>query len=76
MSNFKNDNILPSNFQIGDLVEFKQPMIEEWASGQIVAVRFTKAKVFYAIVDDFYGSVFDDIDSIDVRVDEFSVGLS
>lgn len=31
--------------------------------GVIVSVKFTKAKVFYSIVDDYYGILFDDVDS-------------
>lgn len=31
--------------------------------GTITAVRFTKAKVFYDIIDDYFGILFDSVDS-------------
>lgn len=60
-----------SNFNIDDKVLF-QPMqrhcdalgIEKSKSfGKIIAIRFTKAKVFYDIIDDYYGRLFDNVDS-------------
>ena len=35
--------------------------------GMIVGIRFTKAKVFYDVVDDYYGYLFDNIDSSKVE---------
>lgn len=35
--------------------------------GVIVSVRFTKAKVWYDILDDYTGNVFRDIDSCNVK---------
>ncbi len=65
----------PSALDIGDKVEFR-PMYKHqqnhgiadvWGYGVIVAVRFTKAKVFYDVVDDYWGLLFDNVDSIKVR---------
>ena len=36
---------------------------QEEMFGTVVAVRFTKAKVFYDILDDYYGRVFTNVDS-------------
>ena len=36
---------------------------QEEMFGTVVAVRFTKAKVFYDILDDYYGKVFTNVDS-------------
>ena len=36
---------------------------QEQMYGTVVAVRFTKAKVFYDILDDYYGRVFTNVDS-------------
>ena len=35
--------------------------------GMVVAIRFSKAKVFYDIVDDYHGIVFDNVDSVKVK---------
>lgn len=58
---------LPSQFQIGDHVEFllAQGRIGVW--GEVVAIRFTKAKVFYDIIDDTAADIHRDIDSCDVQ---------
>lgn len=40
---------------------------DDWFYGRIVAIRFTKAKVFYDIVDDYRGYLFRDVDSVKVR---------
>lgn len=36
---------------------------DEKRFGRIVSVKFTKSKVFYSILDDYYGIIFDDVDS-------------
>jgi hypothetical protein len=35
--------------------------------GKVVSVRFTKAKVFYDVLDDYYGKVFSNVDSCNVN---------
>lgn len=66
---------LPSNLQIDDEVSFR-PMYhqqmdlgiaDEWRDGVVVAIRFTKAKVFYDILDTYFGIMFNTVDSIKVR---------
>lgn len=65
----------PSQMGIGDRVQFK-PMARhceemsiksEWGFGEVVAVRFTEAKVFYDVLCDYYGKVFDNVDSVNVK---------
>jgi len=64
----------PSQYEIGDHVRFyprakdliRMAISDELRFGKIVAVRFTEAKVFYDILDDYYGEIFKDVDSIDV----------
>lgn len=65
----------PSQFAIGDEVSFR-PMARHceemainpnWGLGTVVAVRFTEAKVFYDVLCDYYGKVFDNVDSAYVR---------
>ncbi len=60
-----------SSLEINDRVRF-QPMAwqadelgiaQEYGFGTITAVRFTPAKVFYDIIDDYYGILFSDVDS-------------
>ena len=67
--------LLPSQFIHDDEVQFR-PMYrhrrrygisDEWFIGTIVGIRFTKAKVFYDIVDDYYGRLYANIDSAKVR---------
>jgi hypothetical protein len=41
---------------------------QEEMCGTIVAVRFTKAKVFYDILDDYYCKVFTNVDSSYVNI--------
>jgi hypothetical protein len=63
-----------SKLNIGDSVTFRPMFIQAkklgitqddlW--GTVVAVRFTKAKVFYDILDDYYSKVFTDVDSANV----------
>lgn len=55
---------LPSQFQIGEDVFFKRYDRDDQKAGQITAVRFTKAKVFYDILDDVSGDVKSNIDSV------------
>lgn len=63
-----------SSFSIDDEVEFR-PMFrqqeelgisDEVRDGKIVAVRFTKPKVFYDILDTYYALIFKDVDSCKV----------
>ena len=61
----------PSAHNIGDFVTFTptakqsdERMIErEPRFGNIVKVSFSKAKVFYDVLDDYFGEIFTDIDS-------------
>lgn len=65
MANFE------SNLGIGDLITFipmfkqatEMGIAQEKIYGTIVAIRFTSAKVFYDIVDDYYAVVFSNTDS-------------
>jgi len=67
----------PAAHNIDDLVSFvpsaKQcddRMIErEYRYGTVVKVSFSKAKVFYDILDDYFGEVFPDIDSSFIKVE-------
>ena len=60
-----------SHFDIGQEVSFipssKQSrqlsITRDSGLGRIVAIRFTKAKVFYDVVDDYYGIIFQNLDS-------------
>lgn len=60
-----------SKLSIEDLVTFtpmfkqatEMGIAQEEMYGTVVAVRFTKAKVFYDILDDYYGKVFTNVDS-------------
>jgi hypothetical protein len=61
-----------SNFAIGDNVTFSHSE-GEWTNGLVVGIRFTTAKVFYSIVDDYYGSLYNDIDSNSVREEDINV---
>lgn len=63
-----------SALKIGQSVKFK-PMQRhcethsikcENGFGVITAVKFTKAKVFYDIIDDYWGILFDGVDSVNV----------
>jgi hypothetical protein len=69
------NHIFESTYAIGDVVEFI-PMYRdrtafgidgEKQDGVIVSVRFTKAKVFYDCLSDYYGVLFRDIDSCNVN---------
>ena len=68
------ENMLPCGHAIGDEVTFvpmyrqqqKYGISAEQQYGTIIAVRFTKAKILYDIVDDYYGILFDNVDSCKV----------
>jgi hypothetical protein len=47
---------------------------QEEMSGKVVAVRFTKAKVFYDVLDEYYAKVFENVSSNNVWVPK-SVGI-
>jgi len=55
---------LPSKFQIGDAVEYSHYSEGPAKWGVITAVKFTKAKVLYDILDDASGSLSKTIDSV------------
>jgi hypothetical protein len=60
-----------ARFSPGDNVTFypmechcaKYKIEKEKLYGTVVAVRFTKAKVFYDVIDDYWGKLFDNVDS-------------
>jgi hypothetical protein len=53
-----------SQFAIGDAVKFRRYMNErETRMGSIVSITFTKAKVFYGVLDDYTAQVRDNVDS-------------
>lgn len=72
-----------SKLNIDDLITFtpmfrqakKMGIKQEEMCGIIIAVRFTKAKVFYDILDDYYGKVFTNVDSSYVNKIEVSKKL-
>ena len=72
-----------SKLNIDDLITFtpmfkqakKMGIKQEEIDGTVVAVRFTKAKVFYDILDDYYGKVFTNVDSSYVNKIEVSKKL-
>jgi len=64
-----------SSFAIGEAVEFR-PMkrhqnslgiTDEFLEGTIMAVRFTEAKVFYDVYNNYWGVLFDGVDSCKVK---------
>ena len=63
-----------SNFSIDDSITFipmfkqaaEMGIAQEEMDGTIISVRFTKAKVFYDILNDYYGVVFKNVDSSNV----------
>lgn len=66
----------PAQFGIDDAVSFV-PMFKhqelygiaaQELEGTVVAVRFSKAKVFYDIVDDYFGKLFDEVASDKVGI--------
>jgi len=68
----------PAAHNIGDFVTFtptakqcEERMIErEPRFGSIARVSFSKAKVFYDILDDYFGEIFTDIDSSFIKPEE------
>lgn len=74
---FLNEKEYSSFFEIGDNVWFlpmerhidKLKIIKNYNRGHIINIKFSKSKVFYDIVDDYYGYFFDNIDSINVKED-------
>jgi hypothetical protein len=60
------DNVtfIPSAYYIDEYKIKREEMF-----GKIIAVRFSKAKVFYDIIDDYYSYLFKNIDSILVEKD-------
>lgn len=69
--NLNEEANFPAQHNIDDMVEFipmyrhqqAQGISAEIRDGKVVAVRFSKAKVFYDILDDYYGIIFDNVDS-------------
>jgi len=65
-----------SRFKIGDEIVFISSKLSaiigtnEPIYGTIVSVKFTKAKVFYDILDDYRGKIYEEIDSINVATIE------
>ena len=58
----------PSLHGIGEKIEFCYDVDNnKWTDGLIIGISFTPAKVFYSIVDDYYGSIYKDVDSGYVR---------
>lgn len=46
--------------------QIKHGISDESREGTIVAVRFTKPKVFYDILDEYYAIIFKNVDSVKV----------
>lgn len=65
----------PAGFAIDDMVEFtptakqaeNRAITRDYRMGTIVKVSFSKAKVFYDILDDYYGEIFTNVDSSFVK---------
>lgn len=83
---YKEAQTFGSQFAIDEQVEFR-PMYrhqqehgiaDENLTGTIVSVRFTRAKVFYDVLSDYHGIIFDKVDSAKVyknRVREMTDGM-
>lgn len=62
---------LNANFNIEDNVEFypthkqsqEMGIAQELISGKVISIKFTKAKVFYNILNDYHGIIFENIPS-------------
>jgi hypothetical protein len=73
-----------SLYDINDIVEFypmsshceKYEIEKELFTGRITSIRFSNAKVFYNIVDDYYGYLFDNVDSCNVQIKRYMEALS
>ena len=69
---------LPSTIQIGEKVKFipmqthcdKFKISKEICYGKVVSVKFTESKVFYDILDDYRGIIFDVVDSANVKKED------
>lgn len=57
----------PAQFEIGEPVSFKTSEEDEERWGSVVKVSFTKAKVFYDILDDYTSTVVEFIDSAFIK---------
>ena len=65
----------PSAHSIDDKVDFvptakqadERKITRDYRYGTIVKVSFSKAKVFYDILDDYYGEIFTNVDSSFVK---------
>lgn len=73
-----------ANGEIGDMVDFYPTYrqatrmgidVSSQLYGQIVGVRFTKAKVWYDVVCDYYGVVFSKIPSEKVTSSEVLIKM-
>jgi hypothetical protein len=59
---------LTSAYDFDEIVGFKRNENEkEHSHGRVVAIRFSKEKVFYDIVDNYYGQIYQNIDSLNVQ---------
>ena len=67
-------NELPSSLQIDDNVVFvpmfwqqtEMGIADDKRYGKVVNIKFTKSKVFYDVLDDYYGKIFIEVDSAKV----------
>jgi len=57
----------PAQFEIGEPVSFITAPGDDERWGSVVKVSFTKAKVFYDILDDYTSTVIEDVDSSFVK---------
>jgi hypothetical protein len=66
--NFLNEETqFPAQFGIDEPVAFKTSQQEPERWGTVVKVSFTKAKVWYDILDDYTATVISDVDSVWVK---------
>lgn len=64
----------PSQFTINEEVTFypmyrhqqEMGIASDCLQGKVVAVRFTEAKVFYDIYNNYWGKIFDNVDSVKI----------
>lgn len=64
---FINEAEFPAQFAIDDNVIFTTGPDEEPRYGKVAKVSFTKAKVWYDILDDYTGTVIKEIDSVFIK---------